>query len=186
MREHTAPSFVQTQVEGRASLFQVPYYGGAAYLTQTSQLYLETQLPVLGDCYTIQSSFRAERAFTRRHLSEYTHVEGELDFITFDDLLDHIEDLLCGVINILLANEEIASYFKSLKPDFKAPSRPFRRMRYTEALEWLNEHGTKTDEGKDHVFGDEIAEVTERAMTNSIGVPIMLNHFPSPSKAFYM
>jgi asparaginyl-tRNA synthetase len=53
MREHTAPSFVQTPVEGHGSLFQVPYYGEAAYLTQTSQLYLETQLPVLGDCYTI-------------------------------------------------------------------------------------------------------------------------------------
>jgi asparaginyl-tRNA synthetase len=90
------------------------------------------------------------------------------------------------LINILLANEEIASYFKSLNPDFKASSCPFRRMRYTEALEWLNEYGAKTDEGKDHVFGDEIVEVTERAMTNSIGVPIMLNHFPSPSKAFYM
>jgi asparaginyl-tRNA synthetase len=90
---------------------------------------------------------------TRDIGSQYTHVGGELDFITFDDLLDHIEDLLCGVINILLANEEIASYIKSLNPDFKAPSHPFRRMRYTEALEWLNEHGIKTDERKDYVFG---------------------------------
>lgn len=186
MREHTAPSFVQTQVEGGGSLFQVPYYGEAAYLTQTSQLYLETQLPILGDCYTIQSSFRAEKSLTRRHLSEYTHIEGELDFITFDDLLDHIEDLLCGVIDILLANPESASYIKSLNPDFKPPARPFRRMRYTEAIQWLNEHGIKTDEEKNHVFGDDIAEAAERVMTDSIGVPIMLTHFPGPIKAFYM
>jgi asparaginyl-tRNA synthetase len=186
MREHTAPSFVQTQVEGGGSLFQVPYYGQAAYLTQTSQLYLETQLPVLGDCYTIQSSFRAEKALTRRHLSEYTHIEGELDFITFEDLLDHIEDLICSVIDTLLTNPESASYIKTLNPDFKAPSRPFRRMRYTEAIEWLNKHEIKTDEEKDHIFGDDIAEAAERAMTDSIGVPIMLTHFPGPIKAFYM
>jgi asparaginyl-tRNA synthetase len=46
-REHNAPSFVQTQAEGGGSLFTVPYYGQQAYLTQTAQLYLETQLPVL-------------------------------------------------------------------------------------------------------------------------------------------
>jgi asparaginyl-tRNA synthetase len=59
-------------------------------------------------------------------------------------------------------------------------------MRYTEAIEWLNKHEIKTDEEKDHIFGDDIAEAAERAMTDSIGAPIMLTHFPGPIKAFYM
>lgn len=29
-----------------------------------------------------------------RHLSEYTHLEAELVFITFKDLLDHLEDMV--------------------------------------------------------------------------------------------
>jgi len=186
MRESTAPSFVQTQVEGGSSLFSLSYYGERVYLTQTSQLYLETQLPILGDCYTIQSSYRAENSHTRRHLSEYTHIEGELDFIVFEDLLQHIEDLICGVIDLLLADPESAAYIQTLNPGFKAPVRPFKRMRYTEAIEWLNDHDIMTDEGEPHAFGVDIAEAAERAMTDQIGVPILLTHFPVPIKAFYM
>ncbi|CAG8970718.1 hypothetical protein HYALB_00001500 [Hymenoscyphus albidus] len=185
MRESTAPSFVQTQVGG-GSLFSLQYYGQTAYLTQTSQLYLETQLPILGDCYAIQSSFRAENAHTRLHLSEYTHVEAELDFIVFEDLLQHIENVICGVIDMLLADPESAAYIQTLHPAFKSPARPFTRMRYSEAIEWLNEHGIMADEGEPHTFGVDIAEAAERAMTNRIGEPIILTHFPVHLKAFYM
>ncbi|PMD54881.1 putative Asparaginyl-tRNA synthetase, cytoplasmic [Hyaloscypha bicolor E] len=182
------PAFVQTQVEGGSTLFELDYYGEKTYLTQSSQLYLETGIPSLGNVYCIEKSFRAEKSLTRRHLSEYTHVEAELDFIDFDDLLDHLEEMISRVITTIMEDKEIAGYIKELNPEFKAPTRPFKRMRYSDAIDWLNAQDPPilNEEGNPHVFGDDIAEAAERRMTDIINLPIFLTHFPVEIKAFYM
>ena len=184
--EVTPPCMVQTQVEGGATLFSFDYYGEQAYLTQSSQLYLETCLPSLGNVFCVAPSFRAEKAHTRRHLSEYTHIEAELDFIGFDDLLDHLELVISRVIEIILSNPQSAKIMQELNPDFKIPERPFMRMKYSDAIHWLVEHDIKNEDGEPHKFGDDIAEAAERKMTDIINRPIFLTHFPVEIKAFYM
>ncbi|KAI9702609.1 MAG: hypothetical protein M1836_001089 [Candelina mexicana] len=184
--EVTPPCMVQTQVEGGSTLFELKYFGEKAYLTQSSQLYLETATPSLGDVYCISPSFRAEKSLTRRHLSEYTHVEAELDFITFEDLLDHLELFICRVIELAMQAPKIAAVVEDLNPGFKPPERPFKRMRYGEAIQWLKENDVRDHEGKLHEFGVDIEEAAERKMTDDIGRPIFLTHFPVEVKAFYM
>jgi len=126
------------------------------------------------------------RSRCRRHLSEYTHIEAELDIITFDDLLAHLETVICRVIDIALSDPIIAGYIKELNPDFKVPARPFKRMKYSEAIEWLVENEIPNEEGHPHAFGDDIAEAAERRMTDILNVPIFLTHFRAEIKAFYM
>lgn len=187
--EITPPTMVQTQVEGGSTLFKLDYYGTDAYLTQSSQLYLETVIPVAHRAYCIMPSYRAEKSRTRRHLSEYTHVEAELADINFDDLISSVEGLVSYSMKRFY--EDMRGDILELFPEFpfhKIPSGAFKRIKYSEAIETLREKEYKKEDGSDFELGDDIPDAAERYLLEVLGdgLPIFLTHFLVEHKSFYM
>jgi asparaginyl-tRNA synthetase len=180
--EVTPSTIVQTQVEGGSTLFAFKYFDHQAFLTQSSQLYLETVLSSLGNVFCVLPSFRAEKSRTRRHLTEYTHIEAEMPWYDFDDLCEFLEDMTID-IHAKAAENPILTKFNK---DLVVPSKPFERISYEKAVDLLKEYEIKGESGKYLEYGDDVTEGPERQLVDKIGKPILLTHFPVGMKPFYM
>lgn len=194
-REYTEvapPTIVNTSCEGGSTLFELAhFFEDKGYMTQSSQLYLETVIPSCNDVYCILPSYRAEKSSTRRHLAEFHHIEAERPNIGFNDLLDTIEDLVCDVLERVAAKAaKYPGLLESATQGKALPSlpRPFLRMTHAEAIVYCRENNIYKDEETKEHFGpeDDIPEGPERKMTDKIGKPILLTRFPVVLKSFYM
>ncbi len=175
--EVTPPTIVEAQAEGGAELFEIKYFDRKAYLTQSSQLYLEAAIFSLGNVFCILPSYRAEKSRTRRHLTEYTHIEGEYAFMDFEGLKEYLEDYIIYLMEQIKEND--SDILELFGKTLEVPSKPFPRVSYKEAIEKLKELG------HDIPYGTDISDAPERDLVNHYGVPIILEHFPTDMKPFY-
>lgn len=160
MIEVVPPVIVKYKGEGGSEVFNVDYFGSPAYLSQTNQLYLEAASPAVGDCFSVLPCFRAEPSRTVRHLTEYTHIEAELNFVTFDDLLDHLEAMLKHIDAEVKKSgilAEIRQYHKDVQIYELDQEERFARFTYAEYVEKLKEYGiTKEGTENEYYTADEV------------------------------
>lgn len=178
--EFHSPIFTQAAVEGGSTLFPVKYFGSKAYLAQSWQLYAEAAIASLGKIYTISPSFRAEKSHTRRHLTEYWHLEAEEPFCDVECLMKTEEQLVTFVLHELA--KEMPSELRKLgrePEDLLKIKMPFRRMTHEEAIKILQKAGVKIKQGED------ITWEKEKILTEKETQPFFLTHFPRGIKAFY-
>jgi len=200
--EITPPSFVGTQCEGGATLFELEHPAAhgktKAYLTQSSQFYLEKALPSQGDVYCMAPSFRAEASHTRRHLTEFLHLEAEWkDIFTLED---HMKKLIQMVQLILhyfkkYALETLKEYSALTGKDLVtrldlliSKAHKTVHLKHQDAIEKCREFGIyKVPETKEHFSPrDDIPEAAERALVDTMDEIVLLSHFPMETKSFYM
>ena len=179
--EYQAPNFVAGAVEGGSTLFEVPYFGRKAYLTQSWQLYAEAAMPALEKLYTIAPSFRAEKSRTRRHLTEFWHAEMEVAWADNQEIMTYGEGVVRKIAATLL--EERSQELESLGRDLEIISRyadsKYPRMRYDEAIETLQGMGVEVEWGQDLDYSK------EKVLTQDFDVPHFLTHYPKIAKPFY-
>ncbi len=179
--EYQAPNFVAGAVEGGSTLFEVPYFGRKAFLTQSWQLYAEAAMPALERLYTIAPSFRAEKSRTRRHLTEFWHAEMEIAWSGNEDVMDHGERLVRHIARTLLneRSDELESLGRDLELIERYASSDYPRIRYDEAIERLKAKGVQVEWGQDLDYSK------EKILTEDFEVPHFLTHYPKVAKPFY-
>jgi asparaginyl-tRNA synthetase len=174
------PMFVGGMVEGGSTLFEVPYFGEKAYLTQSSQFYLEAFMYSLESVYTISPSFRAEKSRTRRHLTEYSHYEAEAAWVGNQQMMDLEEDMIIAIAQSLLSSNK--GELEIVKRDLnkiKSVEKPFYRYRYEKVIEIGRQKGLQLDDVTD------LGEKEERTITEDFDKPIFVYNFPTELKPFY-
>jgi len=176
-----SPVLTPAACEGTTTLFETPYFGDKAYLTQSGQLYVEAGAMAFGKVYCFGPTFRAEKSKTRRHLTEFWMVEPEVAFMDLAGDMDLAEDFLESVVQHVVSTRrrELETLGRDLTV-LERVRRPFPRIAYEEALGLLRERGFPIEWGSDF-GGDE-----ETALSNDFDRPVMVHRYPVECKAFYM
>ncbi len=190
-----SPILTPNACEGTTTLFETKYFDlGSAYLSQSGQLYAEASAMALGKVYTFGPVFRAELSKTRKHLTEFWMVEPEMAYFDLDDDMDLAEDLVEYIVQYVL--ETCQKELNTLERDttkLEKVRRPFYRMTYTEAVEWLNKNnvplirkvaGEEIEEP--FPWGEDFGAVQEEAIMEQFDKPCIIHHYPAKVKAFYM
>ncbi len=178
--EVQVPTLTSAAVEGGSTLFEVKYFDEKAYLTQSWQLYAEALIASVGKIYTVAPSFRAEKSRTRRHLTEYWHLEAEVPWCDLDGIMEVEEQLLSHVVRQLLERSKTElALFGRKAADLERVQPPFPRISYDQALEMIGgeKAGIK--------WGDDLGYEQEKLLTTHFDRPFFVTRYPKKAKAFY-
>jgi asparaginyl-tRNA synthetase len=174
------PTLTSAAVEGGATLFEVKYFDQKAYLTQSWQLYAEALIASIGSIYTVAPSFRAEKSRTRRHLTEYWHVEAEAPWCDLACIIEVEEQLLSHIVSTLVekCKTELALFERKLE-DLEKVKPPFERVTYDQAFKMIGEEKSGIK------WGDDLGYEQEKLLTVKFDRPFFVTHYPKKAKAFY-
>ena len=176
--EITTPKIIGSASEGGANLFSLDYFGKQAYLAQSPQLYKEQMTIGLERVFEISTFYRAEKSHTVRHLSEFTSVDIEAAFMDYTDVMDVLESLIVNVYNDVSANCKKEQ--EELEIKIEAPSSPFERITYAQALELLRKHDVKLN------FGDDLQDAHLRILGKERSGFYFIVDWPLKLKPFYI
>ena len=174
------PTLTSAAVEGGSTLFEVKYFDQRAYLTQSWQLYAEALISSVGNIYTVAPSFRAEKSRTRRHLTEYWHVEAESPWCDLNCIIRVEEQLLTHIVSTLAdkCKAELALFQRKLE-DLAKVKPPLERITYDQAYKMIGEETSGIKRGED------LGYEQEKLLTAKFDRPFFVTHYPKKAKAFY-
>lgn len=92
--EFNSPKLLPAATEGGAEVFTLDYFGKTATLAQSAQFYKQMMVGVFERAYEINPTYRAELSATTRHMTEFIHIDAEMGFVDFNELMNMVGGLL--------------------------------------------------------------------------------------------
>jgi nondiscriminating aspartyl-tRNA synthetase len=180
-----SPKLMGTASESGAELFELPYFGGKAYLAQSPQFYKQMGIAAGFDkVFEIGPVFRANSSFTKRHDTEFTSVDVEFAWVeSHEDVMKFEEEWIAYILTRL--KEKLGARIKEMYGvEVEVPTLPFPRMTLTEGRKILETMGH-------HIHHkDDLDPEGERLLAKYVKEKynhdfIFLTEYPTAVRAFY-
>jgi len=155
-------------------------YGVEYELTSSVIMYKQASVAGFGKVFFVARNIREEppeNLKTGRHLCEFTQLDVEWAHATIDDVMSLAEDMI--IYTLKKVREKCGEILEKYGVELRVPSKPFKRLRYIDAVELLEKHGYMTPEGK------EFTQEGEAALSKIVGDFVWITHYPVTSRGFY-
>lgn len=181
--EFNSPKLLPAATEGGAEVFTLDYFGKTATLAQSGQFYKQMMVGVFERAYEINPTYRAEPSATTRHMTEFLHIDAEMGFISFDDLLETVGGLLRTVSTSIWETHKTQLESLKAKPVQLPDSIPRISL---EEIHRLYFEATKTDtRGEKDLRPDEERWITEYAAKELGSEAVFVTEWPASEMKFY-
>lgn len=179
---HT-PKFLAEATEGGAEVFKLDYFGKTATLAQSPQFYKQMMVGVFERVFEIAPVYRAELSATVRHMTEYTSVDGEMAFITLQDLEEFLSGFLAAVVDAVWEKHETElKKWNATKP-LIAKEIPVIAMH--EIHERYSKATGENSVGEKDLRPDEEKWICEYAKKNLNSEAVFVSEWPASEMKFY-
>jgi asparaginyl-tRNA synthetase len=168
------------------------FFGKPAYLTVSGQMEAEVMAMAFSNVYTFGPTFRAENSNTSRHLAEFWMVEPEMAFCDLQGDMELAESFLKYVFRYVMdhCTEDMAFFQDRIDKSVIATAEniihnEFARVTYTEAVALLEKADRKFEYPVS--WGLDLQSEHERYLAEVLfQKPVIVTHYPTEIKAFYM
>ncbi|BDI21340.1 aspartate--tRNA(Asn) ligase [Herbiconiux sp. L3-i23] len=182
---HT-PKLMASASESRAELFELGYFEGKAYLSQSPQFFKQMAQPAgFGSVFEIGPAFRADPSFTSRHATEFTSVDAEISWVdSAEDVMQMHEALI--VAGFTAVKEKHGDEIKALfDVDVVVPSTPFPRIPLAEAKRIVAERGYTVPRADDDMDPEGERQISAYVKEELGSEFVFLTDYASSIRPFY-
>jgi nondiscriminating aspartyl-tRNA synthetase len=179
---HT-PKLLPGATEGGAEVFKTDYFGQVATLAQSPQFYKQMMVGVFERVFEMGPVYRAEPSVTTRHMSEYVSLDAEMGFVTFDELLTLLSELLNYMVDY--AWEVCADELKALGAKKPKLSKELPRLAMAEIHDLYSKATGENTRDELDLFPAEERWICEYAAKELGSEAVFVTEWPARDAKFY-